>query len=164
MHGQARDGRTLAREAYFLEFAKDIAAVTRMPIMVTGGIRRLPVAEQVLSSGIDMVGIGTAIALNPGLAREWKAGQPSAPMLRPARVRPGRAASRDAVQELEVPPLDEPAIGLKSVGNQAVMQPRGLERGKTRTRPPARLLSAPASPPGRSRSSDGPPCTEGRTS
>jgi 2,4-dienoyl-CoA reductase (NADPH2) len=83
MHGQARDGRTLAREAYFLEFAKDIAAVARMPIMVTGGIRRLPVAEQVLSSGIDMVGIGTAIALNPGLPREWKSGQASVPMLRP---------------------------------------------------------------------------------
>lgn len=83
MHGQARDGRTLAREAYFLEFAQDIASVARMPIMVTGGIRRLPVAEQVLSSGIDMAGIGTALALNPKLPREWKSGQASAPMLRP---------------------------------------------------------------------------------
>lgn len=83
MHGQARDGRTLAREAYFLEFAQDIAAVAGMPIMMTGGIRRLPVAEQVLGSGIDMVGIGTALALNPSLPREWKAGKASAPMLRP---------------------------------------------------------------------------------
>lgn len=83
MHGQARDGRTLSREAYFLEFAKDIASVARMPIMVTGGIRRLPVAEQVLDSGIAMAGIGTALALNPDLPREWKSGQASAPMLRP---------------------------------------------------------------------------------
>ncbi|WP_075791767.1 NADH:flavin oxidoreductase/NADH oxidase family protein [Massilia putida] len=83
MHGQARDGRTLAREAYFLEFAQDIASVAAMPMMVTGGIRRLPVAEQVLGSGIDMVGIGTALALNPDLPREWKAGAASAPMLRP---------------------------------------------------------------------------------
>lgn len=82
MHGQARDGRTLAREAYFLEFAQDIASVADMPIMVTGGIRRLPVAEQVLDSGIDMVGIGTALALDPGLPRDWKAGKASAPMLR----------------------------------------------------------------------------------
>lgn len=82
MHGQARDGRTLSREAYFLEFARDIAAVADMPIMVTGGIRRLPVAEQVLASGIDMVGIGTALALNPRLPQEWKAGRASAPMLR----------------------------------------------------------------------------------
>jgi 2,4-dienoyl-CoA reductase (NADPH2) len=82
MHGQARDGRTLAREAYFLEFARDIASVAGMPIMVTGGIRRLPVAEQVLDSGIDMVGIGTALALNPDLPLEWKAGKASAPVLR----------------------------------------------------------------------------------
>ena len=83
MHGQARDGRTLAREAYFLEFAQDIAAVADMPVMVTGGIRRLPVAEQVLQGGVDMVGIGTALALEPALPREWKAGRASAPALRP---------------------------------------------------------------------------------
>jgi 2,4-dienoyl-CoA reductase-like NADH-dependent reductase (Old Yellow Enzyme family) len=82
MHGQARDGRTLAREAYFLEFAADIAAVARMPVMVTGGIRRMPVAEQVLASGVAMVGIGTALALNPNLPREWQAGKASAPVLR----------------------------------------------------------------------------------
>lgn len=83
MHGQARDGRTLAREAYFLEFAKDIAAVAQMPIMVTGGIRRAQVAETVLDSGIDMVGMGTALAINPNLAREWRTGVASAPVLRP---------------------------------------------------------------------------------
>jgi 2,4-dienoyl-CoA reductase (NADPH2) len=83
MHGQARDGRTLAREAYFLEFAQDITAVAAMPVMVTGGIRRLAVAEQVLGSGIDMVGIGTALALDPHLPRDWKAGKASTPMLRP---------------------------------------------------------------------------------
>ncbi|WP_371227926.1 NADH:flavin oxidoreductase/NADH oxidase family protein [Pseudomonas sp. QE6] len=83
MHGQARDGRTLAREAYFLEFAKDISSVAQMPVMVTGGVRRLPVAEQVLSSGIDLVGMGTALAINPNLPREWRAGIASAPALRP---------------------------------------------------------------------------------
>ena len=83
MQGQARDGRTLAREAYFLEFARDIAAVAAMPVMVTGGIRRLAVAEQVLASGIDMVGIATALALAPHLPRDWKAGKASTPLLRP---------------------------------------------------------------------------------
>lgn len=83
MQGQARDGRTLAREAYFLEFARDIAAAAGMPVMVTGGIRRLSVAEQVLDAGIDMVGVGTALALAPRLPRDWRAGTPSAPMLRP---------------------------------------------------------------------------------
>ncbi|MBH9345485.1 NADH:flavin oxidoreductase/NADH oxidase family protein [Pseudomonas aeruginosa] len=83
MHGEARDGRTLAREAYFVEFARDIRTVARMPVMVTGGIRRRPVAEQVLASGVDMVGIGTALALEPGLPRDWRAGRDPAPQLRP---------------------------------------------------------------------------------
>lgn len=82
MHGQARDGRTLAREAYFLEFAEDIATVASMPVMVTGGIRRLPVAKQVLSSGIDVVGMATALAIDPDLPRAWREGSERAPMLR----------------------------------------------------------------------------------
>ncbi|WP_296228674.1 NADH:flavin oxidoreductase/NADH oxidase family protein [Ralstonia sp. UBA689] len=83
MQGQARDGRTLAREAYFLEFARDIAAVARMPLMVTGGIRRRAVAEQVVDSGIAMVGIATALSIDPNLPRDWHAGKNNAPALRP---------------------------------------------------------------------------------
>lgn len=82
MHGEARDGRTLAREAYFLEFAKDIASAATMPIMVTGGIRRAPVVEAVLASGISMVGIATALAIDPDLPKAWRAGDQRAPMLR----------------------------------------------------------------------------------
>lgn len=83
MQGEARDGRTLAREAYFLEFARDIQKVAKMPVMVTGGIRRRPVAEQVISSGVDMVGIGTALAIDPNLPRDWRQGKDSAPQLPP---------------------------------------------------------------------------------
>ncbi|WP_374585292.1 NADH:flavin oxidoreductase/NADH oxidase family protein [Pseudoduganella sp.] len=85
MQGQARDGRTLAREAYFLEFAQEMRAVARMPLMVTGGIRRLAVLEQVLASGIDMAGIGTALALEPQLPQAWRAGLDAAPQLRTIR-------------------------------------------------------------------------------
>ncbi len=83
MQGQARDGRTLAREAYFLEFARDIRTVAKMPVMVTGGIRRRPVAEQVVQSGVEMVGIGTALAIAPALPRAWQAGETVVPELRP---------------------------------------------------------------------------------
>ena len=83
MQGQARDGRTLAREAYFADFARDIRAIARTPVMVTGGIRRLAVAEQVVASGVDMVGIATALALDPHLPRDWQSGRDSAPALRP---------------------------------------------------------------------------------
>ncbi len=82
MHGQTRDGRTLAREAYFLEFAKDIATVASMPIMVTGGIRRYQVVQQVLDSGIAMAGMGTALALDPQLPEAWRSDQSASPLLR----------------------------------------------------------------------------------
>lgn len=83
MQGQARDGRTLAREAYFLEFAQEIRKVAKMPVMVTGGIRRHQVAEQVVESGVDMVGIATALAIDPNLPNQWKNGQNIAPELKP---------------------------------------------------------------------------------
>ena len=72
MQGRTADGRTLEREAYFLNFAKDIAQQARMPVMTTGGVRRLPIAEQVLAEGFDMVGIGTALAMNPQLPNAWQ--------------------------------------------------------------------------------------------
>jgi 2,4-dienoyl-CoA reductase-like NADH-dependent reductase (Old Yellow Enzyme family) len=83
MQGQARDGRTLAREAYFLEFARDIKAVAKMPVMVTGGIRRRPIVEQVLGTDVDMVGMATALAIDPDLPRDWRLGKDTAPELRP---------------------------------------------------------------------------------
>lgn len=85
MHGRTRDERTIAREAYFLEFAKDIQATASMPIMVTGGIRRVQVAETVVNSGIDMVGIATALAIDPQLPVEWQNGKDRAPMLEVAK-------------------------------------------------------------------------------
>lgn len=83
MMGTARDERTLAREAYFLEFAREIAEVATMPLMVTGGIRRREVAEKVIASGVAMAGIATALAIEPNLPRRWRLGEPDAPTLKP---------------------------------------------------------------------------------
>lgn len=83
MQGEARDGRTLAREAYFVDFAREIRKIAKMPVMVTGGIRRRPIAEQVVTSGVDMVGIGTALAIDPYLPRDWRQGKDNAPILPP---------------------------------------------------------------------------------
>ncbi|PMW97723.1 2,4-dienoyl-CoA reductase [Pseudomonas sp. FW215-R2] len=85
MQGEARDGRTLAREAFFLEMASELASVARMPVMVTGGIRRLPVVEQVLDSGLAMAGIATAMAIEPNLVKHWREGRHSQPQLPPIR-------------------------------------------------------------------------------
>ena len=72
MQGNTSDGHTLDREAYFLAFAKEIAKQAPMPIMTTGGIVRLPVAQKVLDEGVDMVGIGRALAFSPALPNMWK--------------------------------------------------------------------------------------------
>jgi len=75
MQGRTADGRTLAREAYFLEFAQALAKVARMPVMTTGGIARQEIAEQVLASGVAVVGIATALSVAPDLPQQWRAGQ-----------------------------------------------------------------------------------------
>jgi 2,4-dienoyl-CoA reductase-like NADH-dependent reductase (Old Yellow Enzyme family) len=72
MQGITQDGRTLEREAYFLSFAKEIAKHAVMPIMTTGGINRLATAQKVVDEGVDMIGMGRALAFNPALPNEWK--------------------------------------------------------------------------------------------
>lgn len=83
MHGQTRDGRTLAREAYFLEFAREIAAIASIPLMVTGGIRRYPIAQQVLDNGIAMVGMATALAIDPALPNKWQSDHAASAAMQP---------------------------------------------------------------------------------
>lgn len=73
MQGRTADGRTLAREAYFLEFAAQIAKVANVPVMSTGGITRLATAEQVITAGVDLVGMGSALAVCPDLPKRWQA-------------------------------------------------------------------------------------------
>jgi hypothetical protein len=51
--------------------------------MLTGGITRRETAEQVLASGVDLVGMGTAIAVTPDLPNRWQRGQESTQRLKP---------------------------------------------------------------------------------
>ncbi|WP_137820571.1 NADH:flavin oxidoreductase/NADH oxidase family protein [Pseudomonas sp. 2FG] len=75
MQGRTRDGSRLAREAYFLEFAERVGGVARMPLMVTGGVRRKQVAERVVSGSVSMVGLATALAIEPALPSQWREGK-----------------------------------------------------------------------------------------
>ncbi|MBH0015851.1 NADH:flavin oxidoreductase/NADH oxidase family protein [Pseudoalteromonas sp. NGC95] len=72
MQGKTGDERTLAREAYFLEFAKAISNRSSIPIMTTGGISRLSIANNVIESGVALVGIATALAYQPNLPNKWQ--------------------------------------------------------------------------------------------
>ncbi|MEP5937865.1 MAG: NADH:flavin oxidoreductase/NADH oxidase family protein [Erythrobacter sp.] len=67
---------TAAREAYFVDFARQIARVADMPIMVTGGITKLDVAEAALAQdeagfGVQILGIARAMAVDPALPKHW---------------------------------------------------------------------------------------------
>ncbi|UGA42241.1 NADH:flavin oxidoreductase/NADH oxidase family protein [Bradyrhizobium quebecense] len=97
MQGDARDGRTLAREAYFLDFARDIAGVARMPVMVTGGIRRIGIVQQVLDSGVAIAGIATALAVRPDLPNAWRRGEDLRPEVAPIRWKSKPMASLAAM-------------------------------------------------------------------
>lgn len=46
-----------------------------MPVMTTGGIRQRAVAKQVLTQGIAVVGMATALAITPDLPRRWFSGE-----------------------------------------------------------------------------------------
>ena len=93
MMGKARDERSLAREAYFLDFATEVRKVATMPVMVTGGVRRIEVANTVIDSGVDMVGIATALAICPDLPKCWKAGETPVPVMRPVKLKDKALAS-----------------------------------------------------------------------
>ena len=83
MSGRPADARTIAREAYFLDLATQLAATSPLPLMLTGGISQRDTAEKVLAGGVAVVGMGTAMAVTPDLPNRWHAGEDAARRLRP---------------------------------------------------------------------------------
>ena len=79
MAGEPTDGEfssTIAREMYFIDFAKEIREIAKMPIMVTGGVTKYETVEQALAGGgADIVGIAKAMAYAPELPNQWLAGE-----------------------------------------------------------------------------------------
>ncbi|MEL6370182.1 MAG: NADH:flavin oxidoreductase/NADH oxidase family protein [Pseudomonadota bacterium] len=57
---------TRAREAYFIQYAEEVAKVANMPVMVTGGFRTRAAMEDALTSGAcSIVGIGRPFCVAP---------------------------------------------------------------------------------------------------
>jgi 2,4-dienoyl-CoA reductase-like NADH-dependent reductase (Old Yellow Enzyme family) len=76
---------TVAREAYFLEAAKELEAVAKMPLMVTGGISHLSTLETVINSSDNIIaGVGSALGYMPDLPNRWARGEDPAPQVKPA--------------------------------------------------------------------------------
>ncbi|GAA1286937.1 MULTISPECIES: NADH:flavin oxidoreductase/NADH oxidase family protein [Streptomyces] len=83
MTGRSADARTQAREAYFLDLAKDLVRTSPLPLMLTGGITRRATAERVLDSGVAIVGMGTALAVTPDLPDRWRSHREAARQMAP---------------------------------------------------------------------------------
>ncbi|MFH8984815.1 NADH:flavin oxidoreductase/NADH oxidase family protein [Streptomyces varsoviensis] len=77
------DARTRAREAYFLDLARELARTSPVPLMLTGGITRRETAEAVLDGGVALVGMGTALAVTPDLPERWRHGREADRRMRP---------------------------------------------------------------------------------
>jgi 2,4-dienoyl-CoA reductase-like NADH-dependent reductase (Old Yellow Enzyme family) len=59
---------TRKREAYFLDYAHSMRAVTKMPLMVTGGFRsRAGMLDALASGDLDVVGIGRPMCVDTDL-------------------------------------------------------------------------------------------------
>ena len=71
----ARPESTQRREAYFLDFAANVRAVAKMPVMVTGGFRTRAGMEAALAAGeLDLIGLGRPLIVDPDLPAKLIAG------------------------------------------------------------------------------------------
>ncbi|MFD4507679.1 NADH:flavin oxidoreductase/NADH oxidase family protein [Streptomyces sp. NPDC058457] len=125
MAGRPADARTQAREAYFLDLAKDLVKSSPLPLMLTGGITRRATAEKVLDSGVALTGMGTALAVTPDLPDRWRQGRDADAQLRPVTWSDKALAS---------------AAGMAQVRHQMRRIARG-SRPTPRTHPALALIS-----------------------
>ena len=57
---------TVSREAYFLDYARDVKAALHIPVMVTGGFRSLSIMNRALADGAtDLIGMGRPFIIDP---------------------------------------------------------------------------------------------------
>lgn len=67
---------TVAREAYFLDYAQKIRAVAKMPMMVTGGFRTRAGMEATLAGNhCDVIGLGRPLCTDADFPRRLLAGE-----------------------------------------------------------------------------------------
>jgi len=63
------------KEAYFLEAAKVFKQTIKVPLILVGGIRSLPVAERIVGQGwADYISMSRPFVREPGLIKRWNSG------------------------------------------------------------------------------------------
>lgn len=125
-----------AEEAYFLTLAEELSKSSPLPLMLTGGIVRRAVAEEALASGVDLVGMGTALAVDPDLPRKWRDEPEAAVELKPVTIKDkavasaaGMARVRQQLRRLGAGRRTRPGINPKiALLKETVLQGRALRR------------------------------------
>lgn len=68
---KSKKASTLAREAYFLEFAARLRPLVSVPLMVTGGFRSPAAMDGALAAGeLDVIGLARPLCLDPDLVNK----------------------------------------------------------------------------------------------
>jgi 2,4-dienoyl-CoA reductase-like NADH-dependent reductase (Old Yellow Enzyme family) len=62
-------------EGFFLEEARRVRAAVRLPLVLLGGVKSLPVIDRALSDGFELVGMGRALLHDPALPRRMERGE-----------------------------------------------------------------------------------------
>jgi len=83
----AKKATTVAREAYFLEFAEKIRSEIDVPLTVTGGFRSYEGMRAALESGaLDMIGLARLLAIDPEAPAALLQGRDSKQQVRPIKT------------------------------------------------------------------------------
>ncbi|ENU57008.1 2,4-dienoyl-CoA reductase [Acinetobacter guillouiae MSP4-18] len=81
--GYAPDRQT-QRDGYFLDYATAICEQSKLPLMLTGGLRDVDLMNQIVADGtVDLIGLARPFALQPDLAKQLLAGKS---LLDPAKI------------------------------------------------------------------------------
>lgn len=99
--GLSQRESTRAREAYFLYFAEKVRAVTKTPLMVTGGFRTSAgMAEALRDGSLDLIGLARPLAIEPDFPHRLLAGEEGRHPV-PSRISTGiRAIDEMALMEV----------------------------------------------------------------
>lgn len=75
-HSPGARESTRQREGYFLDYAKRIRPVATMPLMITGGMRsRAAMVDALAAGGLDVIGIGRPLCVDPELCHKLLKGE-----------------------------------------------------------------------------------------
>ncbi len=75
-HEEQKRESTTAREAYFLDYAEEMRASVKTPLMVTGGFRSRAGMEEALASGAcDVIGIARPLCVKPDIPAQLLSGE-----------------------------------------------------------------------------------------